>query len=107
MWNLITLCEAHHLAHHDGTLMVKIVDGVVVFKREGRNNFTRVMREVATRAALRERGYERDLVGVVMRRTINHVGVNDLSEEQWLAIALGYAEDATKNLLPAPKERRG
>jgi len=27
-----------------------------------------------------------------MRRTVTHVGVNDLSEAQWIAIAERYAE---------------
>jgi hypothetical protein len=27
-----------------------------------------------------------------MRRTVTHVGLNDLSEPQWLAIAVRYAE---------------
>jgi len=95
MWNLITLCEAHHLAHHDGTLTVERVDGKVRFRSEGRNNFTRATREVATRAALRERGFDREQSAEIMRRTVTHVGVNDLSEAQWLALALGYAKALT------------
>jgi hypothetical protein len=91
MSNLMTLCEAHHLAHHDGTLVIERVGDEVVFRREGRNNFTRATREVATRKALHEREFDRDQVGEIMRRTITHVGGNDLSEAQWLAIALRYA----------------
>jgi hypothetical protein len=92
MWNLLTLCEAHHLAHHEGTLVIELVGGEVVFRREWRINYTRATREVATREALREREYDRDQVREIMRRTVTHVGANDLSEPQWLAIALRYAE---------------
>ena len=92
MSNLITLCEAHHLAHHDGTLVIERVGDDVTFRWEGRNNFTRATREVATRQALRERQYDRDQIAEIMRRTVTHVGVNDLSEAQWLAVALRYAE---------------
>ena len=92
MSNLITLCEAHHRAHHDGTLVIEHVDGELRFRREGRNSFTRATREVATRHALRERGFDRERIAAIMKRTLAHVGVNDLSNEQWLAIALRYAE---------------
>jgi hypothetical protein len=92
MSNLLTLCEAHHLAHHDGTLVVERVGDEVAFRREGRNNFTRATREVATRDALRERKYDREQIRAIMQRTVTHVGANALSEQQWLAIALRYAE---------------
>jgi hypothetical protein len=92
MSNLLTLCEAHHLAHHDGTLVVERVGDEVKFRREGRNNFTRATREVATRDALHARKYDREQIAEIMRRTITHVGANDLSEAQWLALALRYAQ---------------
>jgi hypothetical protein len=92
MSNLLTLCEAHHLALHEGMLVIAWVGDDLTFRREGRNNFTRATREVATRDALRERKYDREQIREIMRRTITHVGVNDLSEAQWLAIALRYAE---------------
>ena len=90
--NLTVLCESHHLAHHEGTLVIERVDGELRFRREGRNRFTRATREVATRQALREREYDRDQIAEIMRRTVTHVGESDLSAEQWLAIALRYAE---------------
>jgi hypothetical protein len=91
MSNLLTLCEAHHLAHHEGTLVIERVGDEVTFRREGRNSFTRATREVATREALRERKYNREQIAEIMRRTVTHVGANDLSEAQWIAIALRYA----------------
>jgi hypothetical protein len=90
--SLITLCEAHHLALHDGTLIIERVDGELRFRHEGRNNFTRATREVETRAALRARGFDRDQVKEIMMRTVTHVGASDLSPDQWLAIALRYSE---------------
>ena len=90
--NLITLCEAHHLALHDGTLAIERVNGELRFRHEGRNSFTRASREVATRQALRERGFDRERIAEIMKRTLKHVGTNDASADQWLAIALRYAE---------------
>ena len=92
MSNLIAICEAHHLAHHAGTLVIERVDGEVRFRREGRNKFTRATREIATRQALRERGFDREMIKEIMVRTISRVGLNDLSAEHWLAIALCCAE---------------
>jgi hypothetical protein len=93
MQNLIALCEAHHLAHHAGTLRIGLsANGDVVFTFEGRNRFTRATREVATKDALAARGLDRDEVRAVMRRTIATVGESELNEEQWLAIALRYAK---------------
>ena len=93
--NLITLCEAHHLALHDGTLVITRVNGDLRFRHEGRNSFTRATREVATRQALRERGFDRERIAEIMKRTLTHVGGNALSEEQWLAIAMRYAESVS------------
>jgi hypothetical protein len=89
--NLTVLCEAHHLCHHEGTLGIQRVGDQLVFRREGRNSFTRACREVATRRALHERKYDREQIAEIMRRTVAHVGKSDLSEEQWLGIALGYS----------------
>ncbi len=93
--NLICLCEAHHLAHHAGTLVIERVGEEVTFRREGRNRFTRATREVETKEALRGRGFDRDQVKAIMTRTVTHVGANDISAEQWLAIALRYAAAMT------------
>jgi hypothetical protein len=67
--------------------------GDVTFRREGRNRFTRATREVETREELRRRGYDRDATKLIMTRVVTHVGVNELSAQQWLALALRYAED--------------
>jgi hypothetical protein len=91
MSNLVTLCEAHHLAHHEGTLRIDRVNGKLVFRYEGRNKFTRATRELATKKALRERGYDPDQIKAIMTRVVTHVGDNDVHEKQWLEIALRYA----------------
>jgi hypothetical protein len=92
LWNLITLCEAHHLCHHEGTLAIERVSGELRFRREGSNAFTRATRIVATKEALRERACGRDEIVEVMQRTIAHVGANELSEQEWIAAALRYAD---------------
>jgi len=92
MSNLITLCEAHHLAHHEGTLGIeRLADGTLAFKYEGRNNFTRATRELATKKALRERGFHGEQIKWIMARVRSHIGVTNLHETQWLEIALRYA----------------
>ncbi len=91
--NMLTLCEAHHLAHHAGTLVIERVGEEVTFRREGRNRFTRATREVETKEALRGRGLDRDQVKAIMTRTVTHVGDNDISAGQWIAIALRYAAE--------------
>ena len=93
MSNLVTLCEAHHLAHHDGTLAIERINGVLAFRYQGRNNFTRVTREVATKKALRDRGFERDQIKAIMTRVITHVGASELHERQWLEVAMRYAKE--------------
>jgi hypothetical protein len=95
LWNLITLCEAHHLCHHEGTLAIERVGGELRFRREGRNAFTRATRIVATKEALREREIDRERIAEIMQRTIAHVGANELSEQEWIATALRYVEALT------------
>ncbi len=88
--NLISLCEGHHNAHHDGTLAIRIEDGKVVFQFQGRNNFTRVQRAVEATRALRELGFDKETVRQAIARTKTHVGNSDLSLHQWIEIARGY-----------------
>jgi hypothetical protein len=96
MSNLITLCEGHHLAHHEGILVIERGDGSRCFRWLGKNRFTRIANEVATRKALCERNLGRDLVAEIMGRTISHVGVNDVSVDEWLVIAERYAAQLTR-----------
>lgn len=88
--NLAAACEAHHLAAHDGTLVVDRVDGELRFVNEGRNAFTRATRAIDAARALRERGVDRSRVREAIERTRAHVGATDLSLDQWVAIAERY-----------------
>jgi hypothetical protein len=101
LWNLVTLCEAHHLCHHEGSLAIVRVGGELRFRREGSNAFTRATRIIATKEALRERELGRERIAEIMECTIAHVGANELSEEAWIATALRYAETL------APREAGG
>jgi len=92
--NLVTLCEAHHLAHHAGTLNVtRDTSGNVTFTRQASNRYTRTTREVATREELRRRGYDRLQIASIMASTINTIGETDLTEQQWLMMALRAANE--------------
>jgi hypothetical protein len=55
--------------------------------------FGHASREVSTKRALHDRNFSREQIGDT------HVGLNDLSDEQWLAIALRYAVEV---LAPRP-----
>ena len=86
--NLITLCEAHHVALHEGALLLEGVPPDVTFNRRSNNNFKVATRAVETAAALRQLGYRADEIKVAVRATRTHVGTYDLPLEQWIKIAL-------------------
>ena len=90
--NLLVLCEAHHLAAHDGSIVIERRGGEIKVLREGRHAFTRVTRAVKAAKILRERGLDRRVVRDAIEKTRTHVGTNDLSLEQWVAIAERYLE---------------
>jgi hypothetical protein len=86
--NLITLCEGHHLALHDGGLVIEgdALNPKFVFKPQ--NNFKLASRAVECAAALRARGVARELIKVAVDATRTHVGTQDFTTQQWLDIAL-------------------
>ena len=86
--NLITLCEAHHLALHEGALLLEGAPPNVTFTRRANNNFKAATRAVETAAALRRLGYRPDIVRAAVDATRTHVGKYDLPLEQWIRIAL-------------------
>jgi hypothetical protein len=94
--NLITLCEAHHIALHEGALHITIdpATGEVTVRREGRNAFTRSTRAVEAAKALRAKGFEKNDVRAAIERTRTHVGTADATVEQWVAIGERYLEQA-------------
>jgi hypothetical protein len=87
--NLITLCEAHHLALHEGSLVLEGPPPNVTFTRRTNSNFNLATRAVETAAALRRLGFGPDEVKAAVAATRAHVGKYDLPIEQWIRIALG------------------
>ncbi len=92
--NLVVLCESHHLAAHDGTIVLHRVDGELKIVREGRNGLTRATRAVETTRVLRECGYGREVVRDAVEKARAHVGTSDLNLDQWIAIAERYRRAA-------------
>lgn len=86
--NLICLCEAHHLALHEGSLILEGIPPNVTFTRRSNNNFKVATRAVETATALRQLGYGPDEVKAAIDATRTHVGKYDLPLEQWIEIAL-------------------
>lgn len=86
--NLITLCEAHHLAIHRGTLALQgsAVDATFIFA--GASRFTVETRVVETKAALRKRGIAKEQAAAVVDAVRTHVGTQPLSSNDWLKLAL-------------------
>jgi hypothetical protein len=94
--NLACLCEAHHIALHEGALHITIdaKTGEVTVRREGRNAYTRATRAVEAAKALRAAGVAKEAVRDAIERTKTHVGKTDVSVEQWIEIAKRYVEKA-------------
>lgn len=88
--NLITLCESHHIAHHEGALLIRGPASKVTFERRGQNAFTQAGHAVDTAKALRAAGFGKHEVTAAVERTRTHVGTTELTLEQWIKIALGY-----------------
>jgi Holliday junction resolvasome RuvABC DNA-binding subunit len=85
---LITLCEAHHLALHEGSLLLEGAPPSVTFTRRTSSSFAVAARAVETAGALRRLGYKPDEVKAAVDATRTHVGKYDLAIEQWIKIAL-------------------
>jgi hypothetical protein len=90
--NLVTLCEAHHIALHEGALHIAINarTGEVTVQREGRNAYTRAKRAIEAAKALRAEGFTKEVVRAAVERTKTHVGTTDLTAAQWIDIAKRY-----------------
>jgi hypothetical protein len=93
--NLVTLCEAHHIALHEGALHITVdgTTGELTVRREARNAYTRATRAVAAGTALRAEGISKEAVHAAIERTKAHAGTTDMTVEQWIEIA--------KRFLPA------
>ncbi len=94
--NLITLCESHHIAHHQGGLIIEGSAENATFTRRAHNAFALAERAVETASALKSLGFDRHEVKVAMEKTRAHVGTAELSLEQWIRIALSYSPTPTQ-----------
>jgi hypothetical protein len=92
--NLVTLCESHHIAHHEGALHITVDarTGELTVRREGRNAFTLATRAIQAAKALRGEGFAKDAVRAAIERTKTHVGTTELSVEHWIEVAKRYLE---------------
>ena len=88
--NIISLCESHHLAHHEGALVIEGTASNPTFTRRAHNTFAIAERSVETTLALRSLGFDKREVAEAMDKTRTHVGTSELTLEQWIKIALGY-----------------
>jgi hypothetical protein len=87
-WNLITVCEAHHLAIHRGTLVATGRAPTVTFTFVAANRFTIESRVVETKRELERRGTTRLVASAAVNAVRAHVGAQPLSSEEWLTLAL-------------------
>lgn len=86
--NLITLCEGHHLALHEGGLEIEGDAFTAKFVFKPQSKFKIETRVVECRAALRARGVAKELIKPAVEATRTHVGMQDLTTQQWVDIAL-------------------
>jgi hypothetical protein len=86
--NLITLCEGHHLALHEGSLVIEGDADSAQFTRRSQNNFKIAARAVECAAELRKLGLAKDVIKAAVEATRTHVGKHDLTTQQWVDIAL-------------------
>jgi hypothetical protein len=92
--NLVTLCESHHIAHHEGALHITVdaTTGELTVRREGRNAFTLATRAIQAAKALRGEGFAKEAVRAAIERTKTHVGTTELSVEHWIEVAKRFLE---------------
>jgi Holliday junction resolvasome RuvABC DNA-binding subunit len=98
--NLITLCEGHHLALHEGSLVIEGDANTARFTRVPQNKLKIETRVVECKAALHKLGVAKELIRAAVEATRTHVGRQDLTAQQWIDIAL------TKFPIERPAERK-
>jgi Holliday junction resolvasome RuvABC DNA-binding subunit len=86
--NLITLCEGHHLALHEGSLVIEGDANTARFTRVPQNKLKIETRVVECKAALHKLGVAKELIRAAVEATRTHVGRQDLTAQQWIDIAL-------------------
>ena len=93
--NLLTLCEAHHLAAHAGALKIDGDAADATFTRTHASNYTNATLALDTSKALRTLGFSPHEVKTAMARTTTHVGSSNLPLDHWIRIALSYCPKPT------------
>jgi len=88
--NIISLCESHHLAHHEGSLLIEGTASNPTFTRRAHNSFAIAERAVETACALKDLGFDRREVKAAMEKTRTHVGTKEMTLQQWIKVALSY-----------------
>jgi hypothetical protein len=98
--NLLTLCEGHHLAVHDGKLVIigRAPDVRFEFTKiaASATSFDIEARAVETQRALEQLGFERQEAIAAARAARTHVGMNDQPIEVWLKAALDHCRELVK-----------
>ena len=87
--NLIVLCEGHHLALHEGALLIEGTASTAKLERRPNHKLKIETRVVATRSALRSLGWKPHEVKAAVEAARTHVGNADLPVDEWIRIALG------------------
>ena len=93
--NLLTLCEAHHLAAHAGALKIGGDASAPTFTRTRSSNYKNASIAVDVAKALRTLGFTPHEVKTAVAQAKTHVGTADLTFQQWIKLALGYCPEPT------------
>jgi hypothetical protein len=88
--NLACLCEAHHLALHDGTLAIGGTAPDWTFERRPHGVIDTASRAADTTKALRGLGFSKDEVATAVNAARAHVGNAAATLEQWVMTALRF-----------------
>jgi len=88
--NVISLCESHHIALHEGALVLEGDASNARFTRRAQSSFEDTRNAVETAEALRTLGFRKNEVTLAIEKTRTHVGSAQLGLEQWIKIALSY-----------------
>ncbi len=86
--NLLVSCEGHHLAVHEGSLVISGSMPELKFTRRASSSFALAARVVETAKALEAAGFTRREAKAAAEQTRTHVGMEDWPLEAWLKFAL-------------------
>jgi hypothetical protein len=87
---MVCLCEAHHLALHEGTLAIGGTAPDWTFERRPHGVIDTASRAADTTKALRGLGFSKDEVAEAVNAAKTHVGNSAATLEQWVMTALRF-----------------